>query len=169
MVDTGPLDLANFLARNRASGGVNTMLADALQKNLIPQEGPQQGAALGAPGLSGLFGIGQENNARGDLGAGVRGGSFGALAGILSGGALSVPSMLGGLVLNDLMGNRPSPSITGGIRSVFGGGSRALSGREARSLQGRAEREDRRANRDLREGRGSGASPRRGDVSNAGR
>lgn len=38
-----------------------------------------------------------------------------------------------------------------------------------REFRDRAEREDREANRALREGRGSGASPRRGNVSNAGR
>lgn len=48
-------------------------------------------------------------------------------------------------------------------------GGRSLTQAQARAIQRRAEREDREANRDLREGRGSGASPRRGDVSNAGR
>ncbi|MGI9451153.1 MAG: hypothetical protein ACR2QH_11030 [Geminicoccaceae bacterium] len=163
------LDLSNFLARNRQAGGLNATLAEALAGNLEPR--PQ--ALAPTPVVSpGLFGIGNTPGDRGDLGGGFKGGgSLLNLATFLAGPVTAVPSLIGGLVANDALGNLPSTSLFGAARSLFDGtaGTRALSSSEARAIQRAAEREDRRANRDFREGRGSGASPRRGDVSNAGR
>ena len=102
----------------------------------------------------------------------VGGGDIGALLSVM-GGPAAVPGIIGSLVTSEAMGRRPDPSLLslgGGMRLIRDGNQgRALSASDARSINRRAEREDRSANRSLREGRGSGASPRRGDVSNAGR
>lgn len=160
MVDTGPLDLANFLARNRAAGGVNAQLAEALSANLAPQAALQGTTQQNGPVLPGLFGVGREPGARSE---------FGVRDGIPVGGERRDIGFPTNALLGALFGG-PVGAFGGFARDVFTAPlTRSLTGQQARSIQDRADREDRRSNRDLREGRGSGASPRRGDTSNAGR
>lgn len=126
MVDTGPLDLANFLARNRQAGGVNAQLADALATNLNPRM--PFGATRSLPAPPGLFGAGRDP---GDSPERPRpgGGSLGALASVLSGGAFAMPSLLAGFVANNALGNSPSPSLAGAFQST-------IRGRDDRSERG---------------------------------
>lgn len=132
MVDA--LNLANFVARNRQAGGINAQLANALSANLAPR--PQTSALAPTPPVApGLFGVGREPGARGDLGAGVRGGDFLTLAGFLAGPATFPISALAGLVANDALGNNPSLSLLGAARS--------LGNREDRPERGRVSRPDR--------------------------
>lgn len=120
MVDTGPLDLANFLARNRQAGGINRQLADVLAGNLgsAPQvREPQNSAVAQVPGnlVPGMFGVGRGDRPERPR---VGGGSALSLAGMLTGGATFPLTALAGFVANDALGNEPSPSLIGALRSV---------------------------------------------------
>ena len=114
------------------------------------------GGRLGGGGLG--FGS-REPGSRGDFGmrrAGLPVGSERIDMGFPTNAALG--ALLGG----------PIGAFGGFVRDVATAPrTRSLTDRQARDIQSRAEREDRQANRDLREGRGSGAGPRRG-AENAG-
>lgn len=116
-------DLDPFLARNREAGGINALLADALSANLAPAPPVQPfGGGLGPFGGSspgGLFGLGnREPNNPGERPR-PGGGSLASLAGLLAAGPFAPAAMLGGLTANDALGNAPSTSVFGAVRSLF--------------------------------------------------
>ncbi|MGI9489350.1 MAG: hypothetical protein ACR2RF_26370 [Geminicoccaceae bacterium] len=116
MVDT--LDLANFLARNRQAGGVNRSLAEALSANLSPQGAIPNAPPVGA--VPGFFSVRNRGPSEPGGRPRVGGGSIAGLAAVLSGGALAFPSAIAGLTLNDALGNAPSTSLFGALRSIGG-------------------------------------------------
>lgn len=122
------LDLANFLARNRQAGGVNAQLANALQANLSPGPGA---APVAPPVRPGLFGVRREAGERPERPR-PGGGSLLGLAGMLTGGATVPITTIAGLVANDALGNDPSTSLVGALRTAMERGERPDRGRVSR-------------------------------------